>query len=782
MGRAIVIILTLLLFGAASGQQLAINEFLAQNDTTVTDQNGEYNDWIELYNYGATPISLANYHLSDKSDNPAKWTFPDIVIDSGAFLIVWADEDTIQAGLHANFKLSVTGEAIYLSSPQLSIIDHIVFGPQSSDISTGRFPDGIGAFKRMYPTFSASNNGSDIVIPDPGEAIYGDTRVHTFRLHFNIENWADTLKHYFEDLGKKYYPVTVTFDDTLVIGSVGVRYKGNSSYAQSRNTPKKPFKLKFDKYQTEQTLLGLHFVNLHNCINDPSFMREAISYHIARSILPAPRTAYANLYVDSTLIGFYVMAEQVDPTFLGGHFATNENNLYKAGNDGANMEYKGSHRNDYESDYGLKTNENDNDWSRFIRMIYKLNNTPDNVFADTMSHYLDLDYCIRLLAFNMVLSNFDSYTGSGRNYYLYDDMIGGNFKIIPWDLNESFGVFTNGWDVITQDAVNISNLSNRPLANRIFSNDSLQLIYLNYISQMISGPASYDSVSALVDRLRPVIEEYVAADTNKLYDYQHFVDNLANDVTIGMGKVIPGIKAFSQARTANLTLQSTYLRIYPGDTDNNGVVNALDILPVGIYFLISGRARSGAKISWLGQRTPSWDTSAATYADANGDGVIDENDIVGIGVNWGNTHSTTAQSFEINPGDVAYLRPFMSNLRTIYNNLSGDSEPVKQIKVLIETILDLNPAVPSEFALSQNYPNPFNLETNISFSLDKDRRISIAIYDITGKLIARLIANQSFSSGSHCIRYDASRISSGIYFYRLSSEEESIIHKMVIVK
>jgi hypothetical protein len=772
----------MLLFGAASGQELAINEFMAQNDTTVADQDGQYDDWIEIYNYGASPISLANYHLSDRSNDLARWTFPDTIIDPAAFLIIWADEDTAQAGLHSNFKLSVTGEAIYLSSPQLSIIDHVVFGAQSSDISTGRFPDGVGDFKRMYPTFCGPNNGNDIVIIDPGESIYGDTRIHSFRLHFDAENWADSLKYYFEDLGKKYYSVTVTFDDTLVIDSVGVRYKGNSSYSQSRNTSKKPFKLKFDKYRNEQTLQGLHFVNLHNCINDPSFMREAISYHVARQLMPAPRTAYANLYVDSTLIGFYVMTEQVDQVFLGAHFESNGSNLYKAGNDGANLGYDGEDQDEYESDYSLKTNEDENDWSHFITMIDKLNNTPDSVFADTMQNYLDLDYCIKLLAFNMVLSNFDSYTGSGRNFYLYDDEIGGNFKIIPWDLNESFGVFTNGWNVITQDAVNISNLNTRPLNNRILADDSLQQVYLNYIAELISGPASYDSISAAADRLRPAIEGSVQADTNKLYDYQHFVDNIESDVTIGMGKIIPGIKAFSFARNSNLAHQLTYIRIYPGDTDNNGVVDALDILPIGVYFLTSGNARSTASIEWHGQRTSPWNTPAATYADANGDGVVDENDIIGIGVNWGNAHGDYSQSYEINPGDRLFLEPYRANFQALYNGLYGDSEPINKIKMLLESVLNAEPEIPIKYFLNQNYPNPFNQATQISFSLDKDRKVSITVYDIVGKMIACPISDITFTAGQHIILYDSGNLSSGVYFYRLTTDRESVVRRMVIVK
>lgn len=765
-----------------AAQQLSINEFLADNDTTVVDQDGEHDDWIELYNYGEITISLGGYHLSDRSDNFTQWTFPDVAIESHSFLVIWADNDTSQIGLHAGFKLSASGESIYLSDTEGRIIDQITYGMQTSDISFGRFPDGSGEFKRMNPTFAAPNDGDDPIVLDPGETIYGDTKLHSINLHFYVSDWEDSLKYCFEELGKEYFPARVTFDDSLVFDSVGVRYKGNSSYVQSRNTPKKPFKIKFDKYRDEQTLLGIHVINLHNCINDPSFMRETLAYHIARSLMPAPRTAYANLYVDGVLIGFYNMAEQVDKIFLASHFYSNEGNLYKAGNDGANLGYVGNDQEDYESDYSLKTNEDENDWSRFIRMIDRLNNTSDAVFTDTMQYYLDLDNCAKLLAYNMVLSNFDSYTGSGRNFYFYDDRFAGQFKMIPWDLNESFGVFTNSWDVITQDITGISNISIRPLNDRIMGNDSLQQLYLGYISQLITGAASYDSLAAIADSLELVIDDYVEADTNKLYDYQDFLDNIESDVTIGLGKVIPGIKSFSRGRNSNLTRQLARLRVYPGDTDNNGIVEALDILPIGVYFLNTGDSRYSISMTWLGHQSYPWTDDAATYADANGDGVIDENDIIAIGVNWGNHHAAISTSYTLDPRNLANANLSTENFEFIYNNLSGNSEPIVEMKTLLAEILDDKQEIPTEYSLGQNYPNPFNQETVISFTLDTKRSVSLTVYDITGQIVARPLAATSYDPGDHMIIINAANWPSGVYFYRLETNKGALIRKMTIVK
>jgi hypothetical protein len=135
-----------------------INEFLADNGVTQPDQDGEYDDWIELYNPTGAFISLNGCHLSDKFSNIGKWTFPDTSIAAEGYLIVWADEDGTQVGLHANFALSKSGgEAVILSDAELNIVDSVSFGTQTTDVSAGRCPNGAGVFQTMTPSFSLTN-------------------------------------------------------------------------------------------------------------------------------------------------------------------------------------------------------------------------------------------------------------------------------------------------------------------------------------------------------------------------------------------------------------------------------------------------------------------------------------------------------------------------------------------------------------------------------------------------------------------------------------------------
>ncbi|MCB2220479.1 MAG: CotH kinase family protein [Bacteroidetes bacterium] len=137
--------------------EVVINEFMADNETTMADQDGEFDDWIELYNNSTEPIDLTGWYLSDNAANPDKWTFPDTLIEGGDYLVVWADEDGSQEGLHTNFKISAEGEVILLSDAAINLIDEVSFGEQKSDTTTGRFPNGTGNFMEMLPTFGAEN-------------------------------------------------------------------------------------------------------------------------------------------------------------------------------------------------------------------------------------------------------------------------------------------------------------------------------------------------------------------------------------------------------------------------------------------------------------------------------------------------------------------------------------------------------------------------------------------------------------------------------------------------
>jgi spore coat protein CotH len=540
---------------AAAQNALVLNEFVADNTSYADTTDKTFDDWVEVYNSGNETIHLVNYYLTDTKSLPCQWKFPDISIAPKQFLLVWADNDKDLIGLHANFKLSKSGEflGIYaVNGPDTVAVDSVSFGVQVTNVSMGRYPDGTGSWHAMSVPSPQAANKLDKAVDYTG-LVFDESKIHKWELHFFTPNWPDSLEYYYQH-GEVYMPAQLKYEG-FVFDTVGVRYKGNSSYMMSRNSIKKPLKVKFNKYRKGQTIYGLKEINFSNCVKDPSFMREKLAYDIARKIMPAPRAVYANLYVDGALIGLYVQVEQVDELFLTRYYKDVTGNLYKASDAGTTLEYLGPDSSKYTAGLELKTNEDENNWSGIINMFDLLNNAPAATFSEIMSKELDLDLCCRLLAFNMVLSNFDSYTGSGRNFYLYDDPISGQFQMLPWDLNEAFGAYTNNWNVVTLDIVNTNNLQVRPLARRILENTTWRGKYLGYIQKMITGPAAADSVAVEVAKWRSFLDSYVQADQNKMYSYNQFLQNLSNTTTISMGITVPGIISFSTSRNSNLTTQ-----------------------------------------------------------------------------------------------------------------------------------------------------------------------------------------------------------------------------------
>ena len=145
---------------------LYINEFLASNDSCYADDYSEYDDWIELYNAGDEAIDIGGLFITDDLDDPTSWqiplTNPNLTtIQPDSFLVLWSDKDMDQGVLHVDFKLSGTGEQIgiaIINFPDTVYIDSLSFGPQTTDISYGRYSDG-GEYWQYYetPTPNASN-------------------------------------------------------------------------------------------------------------------------------------------------------------------------------------------------------------------------------------------------------------------------------------------------------------------------------------------------------------------------------------------------------------------------------------------------------------------------------------------------------------------------------------------------------------------------------------------------------------------------------------------------
>ena len=159
---------TLIILSAAQlfGQNIYINEYLASNDACCADENGEYDDFIEIYNGGLASVDIGGMYITDDLSKTTEWQIPitapdSTTIDPGGFLVLWADKESEQGILHVEIKLSGDGEQIGLyASDGSTVVDTLTFDAQATDVSMGRNPDGSETWATLTKPTPGTTNGS----------------------------------------------------------------------------------------------------------------------------------------------------------------------------------------------------------------------------------------------------------------------------------------------------------------------------------------------------------------------------------------------------------------------------------------------------------------------------------------------------------------------------------------------------------------------------------------------------------------------------------------------
>ncbi len=399
--------------------------------------------------------------------------------------------------------------------------------------------------------------------------LYDPATVHEIRIRLPQPGWRQTLDSLMK-AGNDTTRITgeVTIDGKHYTGA-GIRFKGFSSWNEGEI--KNPFNIELDYLISNKNHQGYKKLRLSNVIHDPSFVREALSYRIARDYLPAPEAAFANLWVNDTLIGVYSHVESVDDVFMEKHFANEEGILIKGSpqklvfpfGQNANLAFLSNTDSlayapfyELQSEYG---------WEELMRFINIMNNYPDSITS-----VLNVDRTLWMHAFNYALVNLDSYLGYAQNYYLAMDR-SGRFNTIPWDLNMSFGSFRssdgsthfNGLTIPQTKTLDpLQHLSfsitPRPLVTQLLKDSTWRRMYMAHLRTIMQDWIGGGRYLQVADAYRSLIDSFVQADSNKFYSYSDFLLNLDTTVggTGGMVQYV-GIRELMEARLG-------YLATVPG--------------------------------------------------------------------------------------------------------------------------------------------------------------------------------------------------------------------------
>lgn len=183
---SILIIALLLVISGASAQNIIINEFMSSNDNTIADMDGEYSDWIEIYNNTDFLINLENYSITDDLNEAEKWIFPSVEIASHDFLLIFASGKDIHdiTELHTNFKIKQSGEELAIYNPNgetVSLIDSV---PVPTDLSYGCIPNGSSEmFVLNMPSPNASNISNELITFSHPTGFYSEEFLLTLTPH-----------------------------------------------------------------------------------------------------------------------------------------------------------------------------------------------------------------------------------------------------------------------------------------------------------------------------------------------------------------------------------------------------------------------------------------------------------------------------------------------------------------------------------------------------------------------------------------------------------------------
>lgn len=416
-----------------------------------------------------------------------------------------------------------------------------------------------------------------------GQDFYDINSVKDIKLEFADDNWSiqlDSLKYN----GEKKRLIATLKINGVSYDSVGVRYKGNSSYYSVRKSgsQKLPFNVKVNYIKKDQKLPGGYTsIKLSNVFRDPSFIREALAYEVAREYMAASSCNYARLFVNDVQIGLYNSVESVDKKFLLKHYGEKDGIFIKCdptdlgsaknqtkGKNCDTGEYasllnQGKDSVCYFPNYEMKS---DNGWKELMQLTSYLKNNKENIHE-----VLDVDETLWMLAFNNVMVNLDSYSGKlSHNYYMYRDSLG-IFHPIIWDLNMAFGGFRYDGNASTPlSNEQMQKLSmfmhyqneNRPLISSLLSNSLYRKMYAHHVKVIISDFFSSGKYKTRAEALQRQIDFYVKNDENKLYDYDSFKANLRSTSLAVKAKMI-GIYELMDARASKLNSHPLLMKTGP---------------------------------------------------------------------------------------------------------------------------------------------------------------------------------------------------------------------------
>ncbi len=342
---------------------------------------------------------------------------------------------------------------------------------------------------------------------DPTDAVFDVTVIHDIHLTLDAAAWLDIRDN---PAPETWYSASVDIDGEAV-ENVGIRAFG----AGSQVAGKPPLKISFDHYAPGQRWRGLEQLKLDNSSQDAGYLNEPIATGVLRAMgQPAARTGWANVYANGAFSGFFIVLEPIDDRFLKRHFGNADGPLYGTWDwrygQGLNLITWGTPLDWYVPQTAVETDGSD------------ISAAVDAVNYGTEAEFhaaVDVDEFTRVAVTRAAMGAIDAYAADGNNFYLYDD--GGQFKLIPWDLDADLGYpyyFSNALQMDLYQPWVMSHARYNPVTGAVYS-DPVHQRAMNegwevaaWLAQLQAGPLAWETISEEVADQAAVIHDAACAD------------------------------------------------------------------------------------------------------------------------------------------------------------------------------------------------------------------------------------------------------------------------------
>lgn len=425
------------------------------------------------------------------------------------------------------------------------------------------------------------------------QGLYNDSVVKSIYLTFWQPNYWTLLQQNYPsqtDLPANMVVDGVTYD------SVGVRFKGQTSYSMTMNSQKKSFNITVDYATPGLDLMGYETLNLNNCFQDESFLREVFYQHQIRKYIPAARSAFVKLYINGANWGVYPNVQQLNRDFLEEWWMSNDGTNWRAdrppgspggpgggwGDGTAALNFLGADTSLYQPYYTLKSTTKTNPWDDLVTVTDVLENTPLASLPSVLPVYMDVDRTLWFLASEILFSDDDSYIYKGKmDYYVHYEIETGRTVPQEYDGNSVMDPAHVNWSPF----YNQQN-ANYPLMNRLFAVPQYRQRYLAHLRTMINEAFDTASAYQLINTYKTLIDTMVQNDPKKLYSYsafqseinvlKNFIQNrrnylLANSEVNQTGPAISNTAYYTNGVQWDPPADNEQVTVRAGVSSNNGI-------------------------------------------------------------------------------------------------------------------------------------------------------------------------------------------------------------------